>query len=689
MTSEKTIRTWYELFHGEGDVVEIRVLGSKKTWSGYYNSADAVVNAINSVQEGGIYSCLNTIKASCYDRAQHERLVMSPKATTSDNDIDGRRWILVDLDPKRSSDTNSTDEEKAKARQVMVNVGTFLRDQGFSAPVVADSGNGWHLYYRVSMANDADSAQLVKDFLQVLDMLFSDDSTDVDTSVFNAARIVKVIGTKSNKGSDTSDRPQRYSKFVKIPTEIVDTDIEYVAKVAAMLPKKEAPSRSNNFGEQRFDLDAFIHEHGINVVKRSAFKGGTKYVLDACPFDSNHKAPDAAVFAMADGSYGFRCLHNSCANRTWRDFRLRFDPQAYDRKAYNEFVSRIRYERPIQAMPVKETEEIGKKWLTMADIQWVDVSKIPTLPTGFYPLDRRIKGLMVGDVTVLSGLSGAGKTSWLDCLMLNVIDKGFKVAVWSGELQAFRFQAWIDQIAAGKAHVVKQEGYDNMWYAPKMISDKIHAWLGDNLKLYNNDYGAKWSQILSDIESQVDAGCQLIVLDNLAALDIEANDAGKYDQQTRFITSVKEMAKKRNIHVIVVCHPRKEMTFLRKESISGTADLTNLADNVLIIHRVGKDFEERAKLFFKPDKVEEMLGYDCVIEVAKNRSYGVVDYLCGMYYEPETRRLKCDRAENRIYGWYEQPKQSYMTLPPNPFEPLHMQDIDDWPMPSTEETTPF
>jgi hypothetical protein len=135
------------------------------------------------------------------------------------------------------------------------------------------------------------------------------------------------------------------------------------------------------------------------------------------------------------------------------------------------------------------------------------------------------------------------------------------------------------------------------------------------------------------------------------------------------------------------------MTFLRKESISGTADLTNLADNVFIIHRVGKDFEERAGLFLGHANVERYLGYDCVMEVAKNRAFGVVDYLVGMYYEQETRRLKNDMAENRIYGWQESPSQQEILLPPNPYEPLNVQR-EEWDMPFerldiSDEQMPF
>lgn len=39
---------------------------------------------------------------------------------------------------------------------------------------------------------------------------------------------------------------------------------------------------------------------------------------------------------------------------------------------------------------------------------------------------------------------------------------------------------------------------------------------------------------------------------------------------------------------------------------------------------------------------------------------GVVDFLVGMYFEPETRRFKNYQAECLHYGWEEQPSQGYI-----------------------------
>lgn len=680
--NEITIRQWYDTFKSGEELVEVRIVDNayKRTYSGYFTDVNTLLNEIRKYDNCNIYFTLNAINPACYDREQHDRIVTKPKSTTSDNDIVGRDWILIDIDTKKPSDTNSTDEEKEMAKEVVNNVFKFLRDEGFEKPVVCDSGNGFHLLYKIAMKNSNENTTICKEFLQVLDMLFSNPNVEIDCTTHNASRVCKLYGTFSRKGSNTKKRPQRESKILRIPDEIKITPNEYFAKVAAMLPKPEQPSKSNYYSNEKFDLEAFLNKHHIavrNIVRTSSF---TKYILDECPFNSSHRAPDSAIFEMSNGGLGFKCLHSSCSQYTWKDFRLKFEPDAYDHKEYQRHEHKMQYyssQKKEPFVPKKEDSAKGKKWLAMTDVQYVDMSKLVAIPTGYKELDKKIIGLLMGDVTVLSGLSGSGKTSWIDCVVLNAVQRGYKAGIWSGELQDFRFQSWIDQISAGKNYVCKKEGYENYYYAPKNIANQINKWLEGKLFLYNNNYGSKWQQLFADIKTLVEnEGTQLVVLDNLMALQIDSYDGDKYTQQTRFINDLKEYAKAKNIHVILVCHPRKEGGFLRKESISGTADLTNLADSVIIIHRIGKDFEQRAGEFFGKDKVLPYLKYNSVIEVCKNRSMGVIDLLVGMYYEVESRRLKNEISENIVYGWQEQPAQ--LTFEPTPESDVSdLQDIYD------------
>lgn len=657
------IHTWWDIFHEEGRPTEIRVLGNGKTFSGYYMDVEKLISDVNThdwTAGEQIYFTINAISQECYSREQHEclKLIKGKTPTTSDRDITHRRWVLIDLDPKRPAGISSSADELKYAHEMACKVYLYLQHNGFNEPVVAMSGNGYHLLYKCDMKATDEATLMVKRFLQAVAMIFSDDKVDVDTSVFNNARISKLYGTTAKKGANTKERPHRLSKIIKVPAIITETPEEYFKKIADLYPDEAPkPTRENNWGRDKFDVREFFSRHNIGY-KEERVAGGTKFVLDHCAFNYEHKGKDAAVFQRDNGMLSYVCLHNSCSHYRWRDFRMAYEPDAYDKKDYKEYQARREYYEPRrpqpQQQPQAQVESKGDKWLTMSSIKDLDLTGMTIIPTGYAQLDWKILGLIAGDVSVISGTSGSGKTSWIDCICLNAVNNGFKTAIWSGELQDFRFKGWMSQIAAGPNYVDKKAGTECFWYARPEVVPYISQWLEGKMFLYNNNYGNRWSQLFGDIKEIVEKEhIDLVVLDNLMALNLDIADFDKYSRQTVFINDLKEYAKLKNIHIILVCHPRKEMGFLRKESISGTADLTNLCDNLFIIHRTGNDFEKRAEEFFGKRQYEAIMAnkYDSVVEVCKNRSVGIVDYICGMYYEKNTRRLKDKSDECKSYGW--------------------------------------
>lgn len=686
---EKEVRKWWGLMKGDGKLTEVRILGENKVFSGYFRDIETLISQLRSYSRYNCFFTINSIIDTCDGREQYNKIIMKPKSTTTDMEIVGRDFVFLDLDVRKVSGVNASDEEIVYVKKKANEVNKFLIDNGFNKPLIFFSANGVHFYLKCALANNQYNNELIHRFTLAMSMLFSDDHVEIDEKIFNLARIAKIPGTYSRKGTSSSKtRPQRKAYIVKYPDEIKNNDKEYFEKIAKLYPEPEKPSFSNNFNTEKFDLDAFIAKHNIQISKIEYVAGGKKYILDHCIFNENHRGKDAVIFQKDNGALSYVCLHNSCSDNDWKKFRLHFEPDAYDKRERAEYQFRARgrglYMPPKpEFVPVEETEDKGNKWLNMSDIKYVDVNSLVSIPTGFDMLDKKIVGLMMGDVSVLSGISGSGKTSLLDCLALNVVQRGYKVAIWSGELQDFRFQSWINQIAAGKSYVKKKDGYDNLYYAPKYVCEKINKWLDGKLFLYNNNYGSRFKQIFKDIHDLVEKqNIQLVILDNLMALQITDYEGDKYSQQTAFINELKEYAKKKNIHIIIVCHPRKDNGFLRKEGVSGTADLVNLADNLFFTHRVGKDFEVRAGEFFGKDKVIEYLKYSVVVEVAKNRSVGVVDLLVGLYYENESRRLKNDIAEHINYGWQEEPIPAPMSfngyMPESsglPFEPSIENEI--------------
>lgn len=195
---------WLSLLHEPDAIIEIRSIDPKPTVSGYFRADSPRIAAeLAKYPNRTFYQSLNPVKSACYARAQHERLVERPKETTSDNDIIGFQWILIDADPVRPSGVSASAEEKEAAHAVVGKTMKRLMATGFSEPIVADSGNGYHLLFKVHISTD--DRQVVADFLSVLDMWFSTDEAKIDTAVYNPSRITKLYGTIAAKGAHTPE----------------------------------------------------------------------------------------------------------------------------------------------------------------------------------------------------------------------------------------------------------------------------------------------------------------------------------------------------------------------------------------------------------------------------------------------------------------------------------------------------
>ncbi len=657
---DRQIRYTFELLKKPEDVIEVRCITSRSNYSGYFKNVDNIIKDLPRYSNGNVYFVLNKISDGCYSREQHETFVEKAKNTTSDGDISLREWLLIDVDPKRPSGVSSTNEEKNNAKLVINNVFSFLRDIGFAEPIVCDSGNGFHLLYKISLENTEANKLLMQTVLQVLDLYFSNGKCDIDKTVFNASRITKLYGTDSKKGNNTDDRPHRQSSILKVPKAIKETPYQLLLKVAGMMPAPEEKTYQNNYGKDRFDLKSFIRENNIKVKSELNFQGGTKYILDHCLFDHSHKSKDAALFELQNGAVAYKCLHNSCSGYKWQDVRKMFEPNAYE-KYYEPQTRRITEKRE-EIVPQAQMKEKGSKFLNFSEIEAKDRTQIVSIPSGFTQLDKMIIGFNKGEVSLWSGKNGAAKSTIINQIAINAVDKNFKGVIFSGELPSHKMKNWVHLQCAGRQFTQKNDKFDNLFFVKKSVSEKIDFWLKDKLFVYNNEYGNNFEQLMCDVEEfVVEKGIDFVILDNLMALSLLTLDGDKYERQTQFINRICTSVKKFNYHIHIIAHPRKQTGFLRKDDISGNADLTNAVDNVFIAHRNNNDYKRAIGDFFPKEMFAELTRCDNYIEVCKNRDLGVIDYLVGFYYEIESKRLLNEMYENRTYGWQDMQSQTEIT----------------------------
>lgn len=665
-------KTW-DLFVGVDGFTEVRILG-KFQYSGYFKSFDNLCKQLEpytEMDDEQIYFVMNKIKEDCYARPQCEKFVKSPKATTKDEETISRKWLLCDFDPVRLPNISSSNEQFELAHKKAQDVFRFLKEKGFSDMVVAISGSGWHLLIPVDIPCNEETDATVKNFYTYMGSQFSDEKVEFDEKVYNRSRITKLYSTYAKKGANLPTNPWRQSKIVYIPKELKPTPIEKIKELADLLPKEEPrmlPNQQRRMvysNNQPFDLVSWMNEHGIKYREKKSGKS-TLYELEECPWVETHsdrKKWDSALFVDEQGKITFNCTHSHCKGKTWHDVRLKYEPDAYSRPMYQPQYQMRTYQPQKPKYEIKqEVPELGEKWLSMSTIKKVDLSQLEHFSTGFTELDKNIIGLYMSEVTILSGSNASGKSSWLNTLLLNIIQQGGKAALWSGELRPDILKTWIQMVAAGKSNLRLSNYGDGKYYVPNAIADKIDEWLDGKFFLYNNEYGNSWQQIFHDMELLLKAGVKVFALDNLFSLDIDILDGDKNNKQKELILQIKDFAKKNLVHIILVAHPRKVTSFLRKNDISGTSDLQNAVDKIFIIHRVNNDFFRSGAEFFGESEINHYRGYGNVIEVCKERLYGVVDLMVGMQYEVESRRFKNTLDENIRYGWELEPTQSTMSF---------------------------
>jgi len=326
-----------------GQVYENRALKHRhkkfiKTASGLFDNPEILFKnalSLSGLYEGD-YITLNPCDPDLLGRAEN-KMVENPEKTTRDEDIIRYEKILIDVDPERKSGISSTDEEHEYALNKTKEIKEFLDKEGWNNAEywIGDSGNGGHLGYITDAPVTEESKKRREFFLKYLSSIFSDDKAKVDLTVFNPARIGKAYGTMACKGDSIKNRPHRLAQVLEYGgSEIVKE--EQISEMAWRFveeqeePKTDYSTKSNNYHSAgKFELQEFIKIHNLKIIKNMPYKGGTLYRIP-CPFNPDHKE-DGKIIQFPNGALSFSCFHSSCSGKKWEEFRLFYEPNAYDK----------------------------------------------------------------------------------------------------------------------------------------------------------------------------------------------------------------------------------------------------------------------------------------------------------------------------------------------------------------------
>jgi hypothetical protein len=354
------VERFIDLVRRPGGVVEVRVLkvkdrrGRPYNASGYFRDARkaaAAALAYEGRQAEGIYLAVNEVNPECWARSP-EQITDYQEPTTSDSDILRRWWLPIDCDPVRPAGVCASAAQVKAAGLLAAACQDFLREEyGWPDPVEATSGNGSYLLYPLDLPNDKDSADLLAAVLAAIGQRAGKvklpagaPAVKVDKTMFNASRIIRLIGTRNCKGHSTADQPHRQSRLIDVPSPLVPLTLEQLQAVAADAPGAQAQKNGaakkdrapGGDGLPRLDVGKWLQARGVRfTVKGSKDRlGRTVYLLAECPFDSSHGGhKDVAIFQAPDGQLGAGCKHDSCQGRGWQEFKEKIgkpDPDHWD-----------------------------------------------------------------------------------------------------------------------------------------------------------------------------------------------------------------------------------------------------------------------------------------------------------------------------------------------------------------------
>ena len=319
-----------------GDIVELRALGTKKgVCSGYFDaehSEELISFAAHlSGCAHGIYITLNPVVRDCLARATN-RVISYAKHTTGDSEITHRHWLLIDTDPIRPSGISANDEEHDAAMNRAVAIRSWLREQGWSDPIYADSGNGGHLLYGIDLPTNDEG--LVQRVLKAIGDKYADKVVDVDLKVHNPARISKLYGTLACKGDSIPERPHRIARLLEVPDRIAPVAPELLEAVASISQTATATGKtvqSDNAkatpSEQGFDVVEYLQSHGVEVGRSKPYaNGGTLWELKRCPWQPDKSGGGPFIIQFSDGGITAGCHHPPCEGKGWNALRDLIDP---------------------------------------------------------------------------------------------------------------------------------------------------------------------------------------------------------------------------------------------------------------------------------------------------------------------------------------------------------------------------
>lgn len=351
-----------------------------------------------------------------------------------------------------------------------------------------------------------------------------------------------------------------------------------------------------------------------------------------CLFGWHLIDPNARVVAIAEGEIDAMSLHQcgipalsvnaGAGNHQWiendwdklerfTEFLIFFDCDEAGEKGAREVMQRLGPERCRRVKLENGAKDSNDYLLKGADksdfIRMIDAAQpldpeelksaadyIPQVIDMFYPehgasrdpclhVDRNLEWFEFrgGEVSVWTGINGHGKSLFLSQVQIGLMAQGEHFVVFSGEMKPARLL---------KRSIKQAAGVDR---PTKDYIRVIGEWMREKYWLFDLQGVAKLDRLLEVFAyAHRRYGCTHFVIDSLMMLDVPEDGPGSMTAQKDAMRKITAFARRLNVHVHLVAHPRKardESAAPNKMDVAGSGKITDGADNVFSVWSAKKD----------------------------------------------------------------------------------------------------
>jgi putative DNA primase/helicase len=546
-----------------GQVTELRALDAvtgadrrPHTESGYFDDpAKLAEGAAKITAAKGIYFIPNLVQPALLARSLNKARAVGKAPITSDADIVRRLWQLIDCDAVRPAGIAASDDEHHAALVRATDIDYWLAELRWPTPIIADSGNGGHLLYRIDLP--ADDGGLVERCLKALARRLDDEGVTVDTSVFNPARIWRLYGCVNRKGEHSPEigRPHRPARILNAPDELAIVTREQLEALAAhappAAPKPASTPATQRTNVQAFDLAAWIDRHKLDVTGPDPWQGGQKWIFKTCPWNSDHTNGSAYVAQLSSGAMTAGCHHNSCQGRDWHALRDAVEPGWRERGPKANSGNHRPPGGDGAELPLTSPGLVNLADVTPRDVRWLWPGRIP-----------------LGKLTLIAGEPGQGKSF----LTLDIA-----AHVTTGN-------SWPDLPNGSnpRGSVVLLSAEDDVEDTIRPRLDASGADVRYVTALQGIEYGSNGNGNpkrrcfnlecdLPALEQALDAraDCRLIVIDPVSAF-VGGRDSHKNSEIRGLLAPLADLAGRRGVAVVAVTHLNKAAGIRAMHRVTGS-----------------------------------------------------------------------------------------------------------------------